>query len=99
MKKFSRQTEKIDTVHSKLARLLLDEEVTWRDINLLTSTVSQFKNEMKNLEHTYIQIKTPPLMIVDTMLQITETIRPKIDLSTLSPTCQSFRNKFSGLGE
>jgi hypothetical protein len=47
---------------------------------------------MKNLEHKYIQIKTPPLMIVDTMLQITETIRPKIDLSTLSPTCKTINH-------
>lgn len=41
-------------------------------------------------------MQTSPLMIGDTMLQVTETIRPNIDLSNLSPSSKTIN--YSDIG-
>lgn len=47
---------------------------------------------MKNIEQTYVQIQIRPLPIFDTMLQITEALRPKIDLTTLPSSCKTINH-------
>jgi hypothetical protein len=47
---------------------------------------------MNHIERQYIPMQTSPLMIGDTMLQFTETIRPNIDLSTLSPPSKTINH-------
>ncbi len=92
IKKISEQTEKIDEIRAKVAQLTRNQETTRQDINFLTTIVTRLKKEMNNIEHTYIQIKIFPLKVGDSMFQITETIRPKIDLSTLSPPCKTINH-------
>jgi hypothetical protein len=85
--KISRQAEQIDHIRSKLNQLASEQGTTTRqDLDFLTSNICRLKKQMNNIEQTFIQINTHPLVIIDTMLQITETIRPKIDLFTRSPS-------------
>jgi hypothetical protein len=92
IKKISKQTDKIDQLRTKISQLTRDQDVTRQDINFLTTIITQMKKEMINIEYTYVQIKTLPLKIDNSLFEITETIRPKIDLSTLSSPCKTINH-------
>jgi hypothetical protein len=89
LKKTSQQTEKIGLLRSKINHSIDSRAITRQDLEFLKFSISQLKKDIKNIEQTYIQIHTRPLPILDNMLQITETIRPNIDLTTLPPPCKT----------
>ncbi|CAF0915111.1 unnamed protein product [Rotaria sordida] len=59
--KVGKQREELNRIHLKITELINAQETTRQDIDLLTSTIRQLKNNMKNIERACVMMNTRPL--------------------------------------
>lgn len=87
------QTQGVQQLRSRLVAVVCDQAVAGgAEIDSLALTLDQLKKDMLRIEQTYVQIRARPLVLSDSMIQLTETIRPPIDLSKLSSPSKSFEH-------
>lgn len=89
IQKISKQTEKIEQIQTRFIQMKQNAEITRQEIQFLTTLITQIKKEIINIDNTFVQIRILPLKINENILPIYETIRPKIDLSTLPSSCKT----------
>ena len=79
------QTQNLQQLQEKLPHLVGERAATPNpaDLSSLILTVDQLKRDMLRIQQTYMQIRCCPLILEDSMLVISETTRPTIDLTAL----------------
>lgn len=88
------QKQNLEQLQSKLPHMVGEKQTTLSsgDLSSLILTVDQLKRDMIRIQQTHIQIRSCPLMLEDSMLQIIETIRPPIDIANLPPVCKTLEH-------
>lgn len=80
------QKDKLNQTQSKITKLIQNKDTTRKDIESLTSTITQFDNELKNIESTLIQCNISPSIINDQTIYFEKLNKKQIDLAKLSST-------------
>ncbi|CAF1296140.1 unnamed protein product [Rotaria sp. Silwood1] len=79
------QRNKLTYIQSEISKLIQNKEITQKNIESFTSSISQLNNELEKIEcTTYIQLNISPLIINDTLIYIKKLKKKTIDLSILS---------------
>ena len=82
--KVDEQDEEFNRLQTKVAELINEQHVTCQDIHELTSTVDQLEIEINNIEESFIQIYTHPLVLDNGVISIKGVNDEEYDLSVLS---------------
>ena len=87
------QTQGLQQLRSRLVAVVCEQATSsGSEIDSIALTLDQLKKDMIRIEQTHVQIRARPLILADDIVQVTETIRPVIDLSKLSSPSKSFEH-------
>ncbi|CAF3364799.1 unnamed protein product [Rotaria socialis] len=82
--KLDQQRESIRRLHSKLSKLVHEQEATRNDIDMLSTAIRQIEIDLKKIEQTSFQINTRSLVIDDSYIQVRKIDEHERDHSTLA---------------
>lgn len=82
--KLDEQQEEIQRLQTRTAELMRTQAATRDDIHQLQASVDQLQGAMTDVQETFLQIQTHPLMIDNQLISIRGINEPGYDLSSLS---------------
>jgi len=98
-KKIQKQREEVTHLQSKIAEIIREQETTRQQIDSLTTTMHDLKEQMNELENTSLRVTTQRLIIDDGLISIESTAEHELDLSNLPTPCTTIQrlggSKFS----
>ena len=80
-RKIDKQKQKVLEIHTQLGKLIRDQEATRKDIDRLTSTISDVKDAMNKVNRACFVVEILPLLIDDSLVQIKEKCGQEFDPS------------------
>ena len=85
--KIKKHQKEIREIQARIGELIREEEATRQDIDSLTSTIQQLKEEMDKIGSTRFNIDTRPLIIDEKAIDLKES--DELDISSISPICKT----------
>jgi len=82
--KIQKQREEVTHLQSKIAEIIRNQETTRQQIDSLTATMRDLKEQINELDKTSFRVTTQRLIIDGAMISIESTIEHELDLSNLS---------------
>lgn len=83
--KLDEEQEELERLERTVQAVLKRQETTFEDIDHLNAAVDHIRREVKNIEDSFLQIQTNPLILDSHLVSIKGFNEPKYDLSILSP--------------
>ena len=82
--KLDEQQEEIKCLEKSIQQVYERQETTFDDIDYLTQSIDHLKREIKNIEESFVQIQTNPIIVDNHLINIKGLNEPKYDLTILS---------------
>ena len=89
--KIQKQREEVTHLQSKIAEIIREQETTRQQIDSLTTTMHDLKEQMNELENTSLRVTTQRLIIDGAMISIESTAEHELDLSNLPTPCTTIQ--------